>query len=85
MCPACLRRVDYLTLPLCAVCRQPITPGEPPHGCRVPTGSPASISAIGVYGGPLRAAVHTLKYEGRHAIAASLAPLLAARIAPLVA
>ncbi len=45
---------------------------------------PASISAIGAYAGPLRSAIHALKYDGRHGVAATLAPLLAERLAPRV-
>jgi len=45
----------------------------------------ASVSAIGVYAGPLRAAVRALKYEGHHAVTSALAPLLAERVAPLLA
>ncbi len=84
LCPACLRAIERLPLPLCAVCRQPVDEAAP-HGCRSGATMLASVSAIGVYAGPLRAAVRALKYEGRHAVTSALAPLLAERVAPLLA
>ncbi len=84
LCAPCLRAVDQLPLPLCPVCRQPVEKGNP-HACRAAGARPplAAISAAGAYAGPLRAAIHALKYEGRHGVAATLAPLLAERVAPL--
>ena len=82
LCPACLRRVERLTLPLCAVCGHPSDPAGAAHGCGRSTLT--SISAAGVYAGPLRDAVHALKYTGRHGVAATLAELLAPALAPLV-
>ena len=84
LCPACLGAIERLPLPLCAVCRQPVDEAAP-HGCRSGATMLASVSAIGVYAGPLRAAVRALKYEGRHAVASALAPLLAERVAALFA
>jgi predicted amidophosphoribosyltransferase len=39
---------------------------------------------VGAYVGPLREAVHALKYHGRHGVAASLAALLAPAVAPFL-
>lgn len=81
LCPACLRRVERLTLPLCAVCGQPADPAGPAHGCG--RGPLVTVSAAGIYAGPLRDAVHALKYTGRFGVAATLAGLLAPALAPL--
>lgn len=82
LCPACLRRVERLALPACGVCGQPADPAAPAHGCG--RAALVTISAAGVYAGPLRQAVHALKYNGRHGVAATLATLLAPPLAQLV-
>lgn len=42
------------------------------------------VCAAGFYAGPLREAVHALKYNGRHGIGATLAGLLAPVAAPFI-
>jgi ComF family protein len=79
-----LRRVERLTLPLCGTCGQPVDPAGPPHGCRRASAALTTICAVGAYVGPLREAVHALKYHGRHGVAAILAALLAPPVAPLL-
>jgi ComF family protein len=76
LCPDCLRRIERLPEPLCGVCRQPIAPGIV-HGCRSSAASVSLLVAVGFHDGPLREAIHALKFEGRHGIAATLAALLA--------
>src|SRR5262250_1702820 len=76
LCPDCLRRIERLSEPLCGVCLQPIAPWVA-HGCRRNPASVSLLVAAGFHAGPLREAVHTLKYQGRHGIAATLAALLA--------
>lgn len=84
LCPRCLDRVQYLMQPLCGVCKQPVSPAAP-HGCRSGAAPVVTISAIGLFGGPLRDAVHALKYQGRYGVAAPLAGLLAPRVGALIA
>jgi ComF family protein len=79
-----LRRVERLSLPLCGICGQSLDPAGPPHGCRRASAALTTISAVGAYMGPLREAVHALKYHGRHGVAAPLAALLAPAVAPLL-
>jgi len=76
--------VDYTTLPVCGVCGQPADPTGSPHGCRSATAPLVTVCAVGIHAGPLREAVHALKYNGRHGIAATLARMLAPRVAPLL-
>jgi len=83
ICPPCLAGIERLPLPLCGVCRDPVDPAGTAHGCRRGPSMPLTISAVGTYAGPLREAVHALKYKGRHGIGATLAELLAPRVAPL--
>lgn len=83
LCPDCLRRIERLSEPLCGVCRQPIAPGVA-HGCRSGVASVSLLVAAGFHAGPLREAVHALKYQGRHGIAATLAALLAPVLVPLL-
>lgn len=84
LCAACLRRVERAESPICGSCHQPVQPGAPPHGCRRGAATPSTISAVGAHAGPLREAVHALKYQGRHGVAATLAELLAPAMEPLV-
>ena len=84
LCPMCLRRVERLSLPLCGICGQPVDPAGPLHGCRRASAALTTISAVGMYMGPLREAVHALKYHSRHGVAATLAALLAPAVAPLL-
>jgi ComF family protein len=79
-----LRRVERLSLPLCGICAQPVDPAGPPHGCRRASAALTTIFAVGAYMGPLREAVHALKYHGRHGVAATLAALLAPAVAPFL-
>lgn len=84
LCSACCRRVEWLRLPLCGRCRQPLDPQGPPHGCHPGTATPRSISAAGIFAGPLREAIHALKFHGRHGVAFTLAQEVARRMEPLL-
>jgi ComF family protein len=81
LCDSCLRRIEPTPLPICGACVRPVAP-DSPHGCRVAAG-PVTISAVGLHAGPLRKAVHVLKYGGRFGIAAVLAEILAPVVSPL--
>ncbi len=75
LCPACLRRIERLPLPQCAGCDVPLSPADGHHCSR--RGPVGVVCAGGIYAGPLREAIHALKYQGRHGIGATLAGLLA--------
>jgi ComF family protein len=83
LCPDCLRRIDRFAEPLCAVCRQPLALGVA-HGCGRNAASVSLLVAVGFHAGPLREAIHALKYQGRHGIAATLAGLLTPLLTPLL-
>lgn len=81
VCPGCRRE----GLVLCGACRGPFERrrDEPPG---MPLGLPASLPAellqlewCAVFGGPVRAALHALKYAGERRLASPLAEALAER------
>src|SRR5712691_7606914 len=79
--------LDVLYPPRCVVCREPgqerlcpacrgaILPAQPPLAA---SSALAGRACVGIYEGPLRQAVHCLKYEDRRALARDLGALLAA-------
>src|SRR6185437_2397709 len=78
LCPECTHRIDLLTDPFCPSCRTLVDPVDP-H-CRCRTGALDFVIAGGAFEGPLRTAVHALKYHGQRAGAPALAALLAPRV-----
>jgi len=76
-CPACQRAVQPLPEPFCPRCNTPVDPLLPLCRCR---GSAIPVVAAGVFAGPLREAVHRLKYSGQTAGAPALAELLRPRL-----
>jgi len=76
-CPTCQRAVESLPGPFCARCKTPIDPLLPLCHCH---GSAIPVIAAGVFAGPLREAVHRLKYSGQTAGAPALAELLRPRL-----
>lgn len=74
-----------LPSPVCAVCGDPLAgaasggPSRPTCGaCRRRPPAFAVARSVFIYGGPLRLALHALKYHGRRDVAAPLGGLLAA-------
>lgn len=85
LCDACLRGFVHLPSPVCAVCGDPLAavsvggPGSAICGaCRRQPPAFAVARSAFIYGGPLRAALHAVKYRGRRDAAAPLAARLAA-------
>jgi ComF family protein len=87
LCAACASAFVRLPLPVCAICGDPLVTAAP-DAARIGTGvvcaacgreSPAFSVArsVFVYGGPLRSALHALKYRGRRDLARPLGALLA--------
>lgn len=77
-CPACQATVSRLKPPLCPHCGQMLPPGQvclacPPGGYHF-----HALRAWAEYGGPLRGAIHRLKYKGDMALGESLARPMAA-------
>ncbi len=68
-CPACMEEIRLIHSPKCSVCGIPFWgDGETDHvcgSCEIQSKPFASAEAVGVYEGPLRSAVHALKYDGK--------------------
>jgi ComF family protein len=73
-CPACVGRVEPPIPPgwVCAACGAEWSPACA-AGCRA---DPAAVLAVGAFEGPLREAIHALKYRKQRALAPALAGLL---------
>lgn len=77
LCPTCMQQVEWLTPPLCYHCGEPLQRGLCPRRHRH---LPAldGLRSAAWHTGPLRPAVHRLKYQGQRVLARPLAELLLA-------
>lgn len=77
LCPACQAAVEWIAPPFCALCGEPVAPGARcPRLGHHPTQLNGLRSAAW-HAGPLRLAIHRLKYRGQRVLAAPLAAILA--------
>ena len=79
LCPACRSQITLIAAPVCSMCGYPKRSSHIP--CRQCANHPLEHldgirSAALFTGGPLRKAIHRLKYKGHFALAKTLAPLL---------
>lgn len=78
LCSACWQTMQPLTLPLCQRCGSPLpTTGASCTACRYHHSSLHGLRYVNHYQGPLRKAIHALKYEGQQRLAQPLGLLLA--------
>ncbi len=77
LCPACLGGVHRFEPPWCPRCGQPRRDGGLCRACRQAKGALTSIRSVGGFAGPLRPAIHALKYQGLRVLAEPLGELLA--------
>jgi ComF family protein len=86
LCGACWTAVRRLDPPLCARCGRPLAPDVPESTtcatCAVEPPPFHWARAAGEYAGPLREALHALKYGGKVALARPLSALLLEQCAP---
>ena len=78
-CPTCKASISYLSSPVCACCGYPLerADGDVCPACRSGRLSPlAGIRSVAFFEGPLRKALHGLKYRRDIILADSLARLL---------
>lgn len=85
-CPCCQKNLQMVAAPLCACCGKPfdalakVSPGSHCADCRDNRYHPAPQLDVRrapyEYSGPIREAIHSLKYRGKTALAAPLAELL---------
>ena len=62
-CPDCLSKVELLSTDLCPKCSQPSPQGQVCHSCQVDPPPWQTCRAWAAYRGPLRVAVHRLKFK----------------------
>ncbi len=75
LCPPCIEQSAAFPLPRCSRCDLPL---EAEHVCTLPPVLRAA-RVVAPHAGPLRRAIHALKYEGRTDVARPLGIMLAAR------
>ncbi len=76
-CHDCQTQVELIPPTVCGRCGRPVTEAGLCTACR---GHPSSLDGIvsaAIFGGPLRAAIHSLKYGNNRALAAALAGYMA--------
>ena len=80
ICPGCLRNVRFVSPPICPKCGLPfVSQSGDDHLCGQCLRGKwhfGSARALGLYDGPLREAIHALKYEGKAFLAKPLVGLL---------
>jgi len=77
-CADCLVAVSRIVPPLCRRCGEPLKcPGDLCYNCRREPLQIDGIRAVALFEGPLRQAVHNLKYNGQRNLARPLGRLLA--------
>lgn len=75
-CARCRAQVVKLAPPWCSRCGHPLDPGERCPECRTHPLQIDGLRAAAEFGGPLRQAIHSLKYRHCTALAPTLAQLL---------
>jgi ComF family protein len=75
-CERCQAQVEFIVPPVCRLCGRP----QPKEGicsrCRALPSSLDAILTVGLFSGPLRHAVHALKYKNNATLAAPLGALM---------
>lgn len=78
LCPACWQTMQPLAPPLCQICGTPLsTTTETCPACRYHRLRFHGLRCVNRYQGPLRKAIHALKYDGQQRLAEPLGLLLA--------
>ena len=72
-CVECAEKAAVITHPICPTCGAPVSPGEPCHECKNHPPSFDFLRSWAVFGGPVRSALHHLKYGKDLGIAEVLA------------
>jgi ComF family protein len=92
LCRECWSAIERIEPPCCATCGLPLPSFEPvtptiPLRCHACASSPPPFDygrAAGVYAGPLREALHALKFGGKRALAGPLSALVLAQCGALL-
>ena len=76
-CDACQARIEPTPTAACLRCGRPVSGGPLCFDCRRPPSSLDDVMSSGIFGGPLRNAIHALKYDGVRDLARPLAERMA--------
>jgi len=77
LCPSCLTQIPLIEFPVCPHCGRPMRREQLCSTCRDHSLQIDGIRSVAYFEGPLREAVHHLKYRGMRAIAEPLGALMA--------
>lgn len=77
LCEECIPHLPYITGPVCQHCGEPLSHGTVCRRCRQAPLRLEGIRSILLYKGPVRAAIHRLKYRGGRTLAPPLGALMA--------
>jgi ComF family protein len=77
-CEKCQAQIEPLAWSACLRCGRPVSSGPTCIGCSEPSSCLDDIQSTGVFAGPLRAAIHALKYENVRDLARPLGARMAA-------
>jgi ComF family protein len=80
LCPGCLAAIEPVPEPICHLCGDPVLTGDLCPACRRCPLRIDGIRSVGLHQGPLREAVHGLKYQRQRHLAPVLAGLMAKRL-----
>lgn len=75
-CSECQRQVEFLSPPFCPLCGYPSSDNLLCHRCRQSALAIDGVRSVAFFEGPLREAVHALKYQGLRSVATPLANLM---------
>lgn len=77
-CAVCQQKVKFVLPPLCPLCGYPSSHNHLCHRCQQSPLAIDGIRSVAFFEGPLRRAMHALKYRGLRAVAAPLGGLMSA-------
>lgn len=78
ICSACIKKIEYITQPICPVCSSPAIGGATHPRCMHPWGIDGMYAATH-YRGPIKKAIHLLKYRYVSDVVETLVKLLIER------
>jgi competence protein ComFC len=82
-CTECTQKTVEIMPPICTICGNPNIINETCERCKASPPFYTSLHSYSVFGGPIREAIHKLKYQREIGLGASLAPLMISSITKL--
>lgn len=78
LCDECRRKIDFVLPPLCPLCGYPSDDSLPCQRCQHSPPAIDGIRSVAFFEGPIRKAMHALKYRGVRGVATPLGGLMGA-------